>query len=229
MDCAHPRPNPPTGLVKIPVFTHIYDSDPGVGNPAYAHAAVDAYDFTAWGDHDKRATGAAYDPCTEKFILLWDYENETTNGDVAFSMIDKTAGTVHSMGWIAATDKSELSGDISFVTDDSLPAACGLMDKLIVTYVNVDNVIQINAAELQGNSQVIDSSYSVDPKSKHLLVYEYPAFKNGNMSISSGSTLAEMFIAFNEFIYSSGIPNDDIYGRIIRVPVNKNYLPLLMR
>ena len=107
------------------------------------------------------------------------------------------------------------------------------MDKLIVTYRNLDGVFQINAAELQGNSQVIGSSYSVDPKSKHLLVYEYPAFKNGNMSISSGSTLAEMFIAFNENLYT-GIPNDDVYGRLVRVPVENNiyyhnYLPLLMR
>ena len=222
-----------TPNVQYPVFTHVYDSNPGnIVLFAYAHDAVDAGDFTGM-PNDKWATGVAYDPCTQKFVLLWDYYNYT-NGDVAFSMVDKTAATVHAMGWIADTGKNESSGDISFVTDDSLTAACGLMDKLVVTYAETETgTYRINAAEVQGNSTVVNSSYTVAPTSDHLLVYESAdTIPNKAISISNGSSLWEMFVAFDYFSPSS--LTYDIFGRIIRAPEEQDesnyiFLPLLMR
>lgn len=169
----------------------------------------------------------AYDPCSQKFILLFDHVWSGADVDVRYSIIHKTFGDVYGLPFIAFTSWVERSGDISFITDDNLPAACGTMDKLVVTYTDWTNN-RIYAADLRGNNHLSNPIYSVDPVSRHYIVQAFASNVDPfwRPTISSGASRAEMFVAFNAHPTS---PSDyNAYGRLIKSPA-QTFIPALFR
>jgi hypothetical protein len=217
--------------IKFPVYTHVHDLNPGVD--PYAHPAVTLINFVGWSN-DKYPTGVAYDPCTEKFIVLFDH---VFKPDPADFVVDVWAAAIHKTNpvtyWynhVAYRWSEERGGGISFVTDDNLPAACGSMDKLVYTYTHI-NSKRIYASDLRGNNSITAPSYQRDHHDHHhqiawfLLPVMNPYWQP---SISSGSTRAEMLVVFNAEWIAPADPNYDVWGAIVKVPV-KYLFPLMMR
>lgn len=216
--------------VQFPVFNHIQKVYPAT-NP-YTHDAVLLIDFSGW-TKDKYPTGVAYDPCTEKFVVLFDHVYQYVPNlvvDVWAAAVHKIDHATYWYGHVAYRWSEERGGGISFVTDDNLPAACGVMDKLVYTYTHIDGK-SIYASDLRGNNSITAPSYQRETVSRHHLItwFNLPgANPYWQPSISSGSTRAELLVVFNAEWIAPAEPNYDVWGAIVKVPV-KYFFPLTMR
>lgn len=234
--------------VESPVYNHIYEYPPPdhIEN-VYVYAAKYVLDFSAdphWTNKNKWATGITYDPCTEHFIILFDfdYSGNYTIVDVYMAAIHKLTQNTNWSGHIANRNFSERSGGISFVTNYIQTPTCGVMNKLVVTYTNYQEN-KIYAVEVRGNNNTITPIYDRD-----LWFNQYSLMLPGNgevystPNIAGGSTNAELLIVYDLKYIDDFDPNNpaifyNVYGRLVHVKEpgapggteNNIFLPLILR
>jgi len=221
------------GGIKFPVYTHLSGTYPAT-NP-YTHAATFLLDFTYWAN-DKYATGVAYDPCTQKFVVLFDY---VYNPNPSSLVVDVWAAAVHKTGqltyWasdLAFRPSEERGAGISFITADDLQASCGVMDKLVYTYLHVDGET-IYVTDLRGNNDITAPHYRRDQEGEHQKVITFSSSwgvrAGGLPNISGGSTLGGAMLVYTADTFWPEEDQDyNVWGRIVRSAV-KTYLPLSVR
>lgn len=214
----------------IPGFTHVHDHyDSSLGQKFY-HSNTSALpsEFSPY-DYDASVTDITFDPCTQKYLVLYEYDTE---GDK--SNIDLWAAIIHetdpiNMGVFSIADslENEHSGAISFISAVNHPAACGAMDKLVVAYVNT--AVGVMTVELRGNDHTLIPNYSVDPVEQHLLIQQKASsFELQHPMITNEPTGTELLIAYERYWIASG--DYDILGRYIHIQSQlPYYLPLVMR
>lgn len=214
--------------VEYPVYNHIYESPPPPSFPdAYVYTAKYVLDFSAdphWTNKNKWATDITYDPCTEHFIILFDfdYSGNRTKVDVYMAAIHKLTQNTNWSGHIANRNFREESGGISFVTNYIQPPTCGMMDKLVVTYTNYQEN-KIYAVEVRGNNNTIAPIYDRDVFANQ---YSLMLPGNGNVystpNIAGGSTNAELLIVYDLKYIDDFDPNNpsifyNVYGWRVHV------------
>lgn len=218
--------------VQFPVFNHIQGAY--TATVPYTHGATYLIDFSHWSN-DKYPTGVAYDPCTEKFVVLFDhiYKTDPTDFvvDIWAAAIHKTAPSLYWYNDVAYRWGEERGGGISFITADDLPAVCGVMDKLIYTYTYHGRE-EIYATDLRGNNNPLATHYRREGDSKHRIVAEfnYPGVHPyWHPTVAGGSTRAKALVVFNaEYLWPEWENNYDVWGAIVKAPA-KYFLPIMVR
>lgn len=213
--------------VDYPVYNHLYDLAT-VGDDSYVSSTLYVLDSWTGFPNNKVATGVAYDPCTEHFLIMFDHD---VSGNL--SQVNVWAAAIHKHnqgtrwhGPIANRSHREQSGGISFVTDDNLPAACGVMNKLAVIYTNY-NENRFYALEVKGNNNKTSPVYTRDEFDDHFIVANLGQGQPlARPAISSGSENGEMLLVF-DILYAT---TSNIHGRLVHVWQSGNiFLPLILR
>lgn len=222
--------------VEYPMYNHLYESPPSPGFlNAYVYDAAYVLDFSAspyWANKNKWATGITYDPCTEHFIILFDfdYSGNRTIVDIYMAAIHKLTRTTNWSGVIAIRNFREESGGVSFVTNYIQAPACGMMDKLVITYTNFHENKHY-AVQVRGDNDKSNPSYSSDAFDKHhSLMLPSNGLVYGTPNIAGGSVNAELLIVYD--LKFTDPLTYHVYGRLVHVrePFSgKLYLPLIVR
>jgi hypothetical protein len=209
-----------------PYYQHLYDvyTTPD----QYSHGPAFVVPSTFETGTPTYPTGVTYDPCTQKFAIVFTNEWSSSIFDVWVAYKHPTTATGYGHQDVAYAWAKEHLADISFVTDPHLTPACGRMDKMVVIYKNEDSG-RILAADLLGNSSVTYPSYVIDYEYKHTVVatnLALPPFSVYWSVLSSGSKNANLFAAVFANAPLSG--GNNVYGRLLKVP-DKNFMPLMLR
>ncbi len=198
-------------------YTKVYDTpqDPGWGQHAHDSEYVESQ------TPNTRNPYPAYDPCTDKFVIAYErYWGGPDDWDIY--AVAKTSGwqpTGFTPFSVAGSLANEKTPAISFNRWDNWSPICGEMNKLVVTYRDVDRGIM--AAELRGNSSPTNPIYQRDLTINHFVVDSNSStIDQRSPVISTGSHLAEMFIAYQEYFVDWG--DHDIRGRIVEVMEYRN-------
>ncbi len=234
-----------TGDVAMITFTWT-DPDSGERFPMYNPVSASRHgnaplqeakfvrDFSGapWEGTDKEASGITYDPCTEKFVLIYDHiETPGSISDVWGAAIG--ANPPYDNYWngpFAYGFTQQRGGDISFLTAEGYSASCGAMNKLVVTYTDLSEN-SVYAVEVTGNNDTSNPNYTNSQSSaEHFLVDELsasliPLEQLVKPVISGSDYQGRMMIAYSvpELLFGS-----NIFGRLIDIRFSI-YLPLILR
>ena len=203
---------------KFPMYNAVWANHQMIA-PIGAANTVRDFSGSPWEGTDKYATGITYDPCTEKFVLIFDHIH--TPGsiiDVWGAAIDASLPFANHWNGVFAYDFTrQRSGGISFVAEDSISPTCGAMNKLVVTYTDWDNN-RIYAVEIVGNSDNINPNYSNFVfSSSHFLVSDLsPHLPHWRPAIYSSGYWGHMFIVYT-LEQTSPFDNFNVWGRIVEI------------
>lgn len=211
-----------------PAYTHVYDQYDPLAAEMLLHPSTPLLPGGLFSPgHDAFISDITFDPCTEKFILTIDYDavGEGHNFDLWATVVDARDPVVDEVFPIADSPVSEHGGAIRFVTADHGLPACGGMDRLVVAYINAE--VGLMAAELRGNSNPTDASYTVDPVDQHLLIKNHPnMFRITDSNLSSSVEGNRVLIVY-EF-QGTGSSEYLLFGRFLSFKTSV-YLPLVIK
>lgn len=205
-----------SGGERFPLYNAVWASHQST---AFIGASNYVRNFSGapWEGTDKYATGITYDPCTDKFVLIFDHIH--TPGEI----IDVYGAAIgaslpfanHWNGLFAWNPRRQRSGGISFVAEGSVSQTCGAMNKLVVAYTDL-NQTSIYAVEVVGNNDTTDPSYSNSiSSSDHFLVHDLsPDYPHWRPAIFGSGYWGHMFIAYT-LEKTSPLFNYNVWGRII--------------
>jgi len=163
-------------------FSLVYETHQGIGEDQYmtsgTHYLVDPFisseEFWEWLDYDIVPTGVTYDPCTQKFLVLFthDWNGTSSDFDILLQMVD--GATMNRVGypiWIAWSEESETSGDISFLTNAFYASFYEIgPDRAAVTYQRGGSNEGIMTTVIEGNCSTSNPDYNVFDVDGHVLV-----------------------------------------------------------
>lgn len=207
------------GGEKFPVYSMVHSTYQTSGNQYWTNSryGVDPDTFTT--DYDKFATGVAYDNCIQHFVIAFTYD---FNGDG--SDFDVYGSIINSIGYlwdifpIANSYASEMSADISFISDPTYGWANPHPDKLVVAYQRsgYSTTNGIIATELRGNCFSQNPIYETDFPNEHYVIKESspPGLTLESPSITGGNSDTKFFVSFTNNTTETTI-NADILGKIL--------------
>ena len=136
---------------------------------------IDGEEGWEWLTNDIVPTSVTYDPCTEKFLVLFthDWNGTSTDFDLLLQMVDgvPTMNRVDYPIWIAWSSESETSGDISFLTNAWYASQYDIgPDRAAVAYHRGGDNEGIITTVIEGNCSSSNPYYSVLDISDHVLV-----------------------------------------------------------
>jgi hypothetical protein len=211
-----------------PTYTHVFDQDDPQEDEVLLHPSAPVLPGGLFPPGSQAfLTDAAFDPCTEKFVLTIEYD-EVGDGD----NFDLWGAVVHARdpisggGFpIANTPADEYGGAIRFITADHVMPTCGAMDLLVAAYINAD--VGLMAAELRGNSNPTAPGYAVEPVDQHLVLAGHTdMYQLSFVALSSGSPDRQVLVLYERFFpYSEDY---EIWGQFLAVST-LTYLPLVVR
>jgi hypothetical protein len=212
----------------LPSYTHVIDHDDPLVDIKYFHPSTLAVPpgFSPSG-YDTLVRDAAFDPCTQKFLISIDYDaaGDGSNFDVWAAVVHPTDPINFTPMAIADTPVSEYSSAISFVSGDTESTACGSMDRLLVGYIN--NEVGLMAVELRGNSNPLNPVYTYVTANQHLHVeYHTPMDRVNAVRILGGAGERRFLMVYQIHHPFSG--DDDIWGKFVGL-LDQVYLPLVLR
>ena len=210
--------------VYFPAFTHVSDQENQAQTEKALHPSTSAVTgIVSPSGNNAFALDAAYDPCTQKFLLTFadDADGDGENYDLYAAVLHPSDPQSFGHFPIAATAADERGGAVRFLTTDHLAPACGGMGRLLAVYIHENKGVM--AAEVRGNSHPANPAYSTDPEDQHLLV-AYPSNMAQPMSatISNGT---QMLIVYE--VYWRESQDYDIWGTFITLR-SHIYLPLVV-
>ena len=211
-----------------PSYTHVFDQDDPQVAIKLLHPSASVLPGGFFPPGSKAIlTDAAFDPCSEAFVLTIDYDGagDGVNFDLWGAVVHARDPLSSGAFPIADTAVGEQGGAIRFVTADHVKQACGGMDHLVVAYINAD--VGLMAVELRGNSNPTTPSYAVDPVDQHTVISGH-----GNMcqisfaALSSGVLDGQVLVFYERYFLFS--KDYDLWGHFLAVR-SHTYLPLVMR
>ena len=211
-----------------PAYTHIYDQRDPLAAEVLLHPSMPVIPGSVFSHgHDAFISDIAFDPCTEQFVLMIEYDAAGDGGsfDLWAAVLHARETIMNGTFPIADSPVSEQGGAIQFITADQETYVCGNRDRLVVAYINAD--VGLMATELRGNSNPKKPSYKVDPVDQHLLIANQPdMFRITNSILSSTGKGNQVLIAY-DFL---GIESSEfiIMGQFLSI-IHSVYLPLVMR
>ena len=211
-----------------PAYTHLYDQHDPLAAEVLLHPSMPVIPGGVFSDgHDAFISDIAFDPCTEQFVLMIEYDAAGDGGnlDLWAAVLHAREPILNGTFPIADSPVSEQGGAIRFITADQETYVCGNQGRLVVAYINAD--VGLMATELRGNSNPKKPSYAVDPAHQHLLIANHTnMFRITNCILSSSGKGNQVLIAY-DFL---GIESSEfiIMGQFLSI-IRSVYLPLVMR
>jgi len=206
-----------------PVYNHLYDVY--VSGDKYVHSGFYP-SYTGMSLYQPKYTiAAAYDPCLQKYVLMWRYYYDSTwRYDIRVHVISPTSGSTYGSGWLNATTADSYAGDIAFVTDSHAAPVCGPGDRFVATYKNAGDGVYVT--DIWGTGTVSSPVYVWNGSAYH---YEAASDMSGLIGyypvIASGAR-GKVMIAWNWYFTST--LDDDVWARMIRV-FWTDFLPIMAK
>ena len=211
-----------------PSFTHVIDHDDPVMVEKFLHPSTLAVPpgFSSTG-YDALVSDAAFDPCTQKFLISFDYDaaGDGSNYDVWAAVVHPTDPINFTPMPIADTPVSESNSAISYVSGDTQTPSCGTMDRLLVGYINDE--VGLMAVELRGSSSPSTPVYTCETANQHHVVeYHTPMDRVNDMRILGGAADRRFLMVYEIYHPFSG--DYDVWGKFVGL-LDLVYLPLVLR
>ncbi len=206
----------------FPIYNHIYDVY--VSGNQYVHTGFYP-SYTGMSLYQPKYTiAAAYDPCMQKYLLMWRYYDSTYEYDIRVHVISPTSSSTYGSGWLIADYESSYAGDIAFVTDSHAAPVCGPGDRFVATYKNSGDGVYVT--DIWGNHSISSPIYYWNGSASH---YEAAPDMSGltgyDPMIASGAR-GKVMLTWN-WLFSS-TSDWDVWARMIRV-FWTDFLPIMAK
>ncbi len=207
----------------FPIYTHLYDVY--VSGDKYVHNGFYP-SFTGINlNHSKYTIAAAYDPCMQKYLLMWLYYYDSTwQYDIHIHVISPTSGSTYGSGWLVANYEDSYIGDIAFVTDSHAAPVCGLGDRFVATYKNSGDGVYVT--DIWGNGSITSPVYTWNSSAYHYEAAPDLSGLTGFYPVIASGARGKVMLAWNWYFAST--TDWDVWGRMIRVYWT-DFLPIMAK